>query len=102
MKNPKTKILLNKLPYGVYAWKTPEGILSDEDGNILSMEGMKGDLNAIKKMREAAAYYGYPEGEVIFLPGRRKITQSMHEDQWAAYLAGEELPFDVPDEVFDE
>lgn len=99
----KTRIVHNNLPRGVLLWRTSNGgFLGDSDGNYLSMECLKGDLLAVKKMREAAAYYGYPEGETVFFPGRGQCTQGEWEDSMAALLAGEELPFDVPDEAFEE
>lgn len=98
----KSQIVQNNLPKGVLLWQTEKGFVGDEDGNYLSLECFKGDLMAIKKMREAAAYYGFPEGRAVFLPGRGQCTQSEWEDQMEALINGDELPFDIPDEAFDE
>lgn len=95
-KKPKTQVIPKNLPWGVLVWQTESGhILSNSNGDVLSMECFKGDLQAIQKMRDAATHYGHGNGRPAFLPGRRKISQSEYEDQMAEYLAGNEIPGDI-------
>lgn len=102
-REPKTKIVHPNLPYGVLVWRLPDGrFLKNANGEYLSMEARKGDLNAVAKMRDAATYYGYPDGNTIFFPGRQKATQSEWEDAMEALIDGKPIPFDVPDEAYDE
>ena len=92
----KSRIIPKNLPWGVLVWQTKSGhVLSNSNGDVLSVECFKGDLNALTKMREAASYYGHGDGRPAFLPGRRKISQSEYEDQMAEYLAGNEIPGDI-------
>ena len=99
----KTSIVHPNLPYGVLVWMLPDGkFLKNANGEYLSLNAHKGDLMAVKKMRDAAAYYGYPEGQTIFFPGRSQATQSEWEDQMEAMIDGKPIPFDIPDEAFEE
>lgn len=100
VEQPKTKFVPKNLPYGVLVWETKEGhFLGDQDGNYLSIEATPLDMVdydlKCKKMAEAAAYYGYPEGKVMFLAGRTQVSDSEYEDQMAALLAGEDIPGDI-------
>lgn len=97
MENKKrnTTLIPNPSKRGVYLWELPDGtLLADGDGNYLSIDAIIGDIQAMSKMRSAAAYYGYPEGKPKFWPGRSKVTQSEYEDQMAAFIEGEEIPGD--------
>ncbi len=65
----------------------PDGrLFTDGDGNIFSMNGEKGDLAAIEKMRTHAAGYGVFDGKVVFAEGRWKISNSEYEAQIEAML----------------
>ena len=68
--------------FGVCVWVMPDGNpLSDGDG-ILSAEGFVGDEKIEKAVAEAAKYWtGSSEGQVAWIHGARKITQSEREDQ---------------------
>jgi phage portal protein BeeE len=95
-KKNKARVIPKNLPWGVLVWQTKSGhVLSNSNGDVLSVECFKGDLEALRKMREAAAHYGHGDGRAAFLPGRRKISQSEYEDQMADYLDGKEIPGDI-------
>lgn len=84
------------LSWGVYVWRNADGTtLSDSDGNVLSLPGMKGDLAAMRSMREAATYYGSGDGNIAFIPGGRQVTQSEWEDQMEAFIDGDPIPGDI-------
>lgn len=85
-----------QLKWGVYVWRNADGsTLSDSEGNVLSMNGWKGDLAAMRKMRDAATYYGSGDGTIAFIPGGRKVSKSEWEDQMEAFIDGEPIPGDV-------
>lgn len=75
--------------YGVYVWEMPDGrYVADDDGNFLSISSLKGNKDMIKKLTEAARYYGINEGKPHFLPGHRKISDEEYEEQSARQKAG--------------
>lgn len=84
------------LPWGVYVWRNADGsTLSNSDGEVLSLEGFKGDLAKMRSMRKAAEYYGSADGSLAFIPGSRKISRSEWEDQMEAFIDGEPIPGDI-------
>lgn len=98
MTQKNTTLIPNSSPRGVYLWELPDGtLLHDGDSNYLSIDAWIGDLVAIKKIREAATAYGYPDGKPKFWPGRSKVTQSEYEDQMEAFIAGDPIPGDIDD-----
>jgi hypothetical protein len=91
-----TKAVPKNLPWGTYVWRNADGTaLSDGEGRVLSLDGFKGDLVAIQKMRRAAAHYGSADGDLAFIPGSRKISDSEWEDQMAAFIDGDPIPGDI-------
>lgn len=95
-KKNKSKIIDSGENWGVLVWMLPDGkVLGNENGDILSLEAYRGDLAAVKKMHEAAAHYGYPEGQTHFMPGRRKLTNSEWEDSMAMMRDGQNNPWDT-------
>lgn len=68
--------------FGVYVWKLPTGeVLGNEDGDILNIPSQQYDLSKIKKLRDAATSYGYPDGEAVFMSGRRRVTDEEEQEQ---------------------
>lgn len=66
--------------YGCYVWKLPSGRpLMDDDYNMLSIDAWYGDFNAMAKLRQAAIYWGYPDGEPQFVKGF-KCTDQEYQD----------------------
>lgn len=73
---------MSETKLGVYVWKLPdESFVADEDANVMSIAAFKGDLSAISRIREAARYHGYAEGEAVFLEGARKINDEELQEQ---------------------
>lgn len=96
MNNSRTRVVPKNLPWGVYVWRCEDGkVLANNNGDVLSMNGFKGDLEAMRKMRDAATALGYGGGKVAFLPGSRQISQSEYEDQMEAMLDGKDIPGDI-------
>ena len=73
-------IVQDKSPYGLYVWKLPDGsIFKDEDGNILNIPSIQHDIEKMKNIKEAAAYYGQPEGEPMWVPGVGRVTEEEYQ-----------------------
>ena len=68
--------------WGLYFWRLPDGhLFKDEDGNMLNIPSMRGDLSKIAELRKADAHYGQPEGEAWFFAGIRRATDEQYEEQ---------------------
>lgn len=83
--------------YGLWLWKTEEGgILSDGEGNVLNVPGTKHDINAMIRIKRAATYYGFPNGEPVFKPNAQRLTEMQWEYQMEKLIDGELSPWDYP------
>lgn len=86
MKNLRRRIVA-ETEYGLYVWVTADGkIIADDEGRQLSIPAMRGDVKAINVLRNYA--YGYlndvgleKNGEAVFMPGHRQITDDEYEEQ---------------------
>lgn len=68
--------------WGLYFWRLPDGhLFKDQDGNLLNIPSMRGDLSKIAELRKAATYYGQPEGEAWFYAGIKRATDEQYEEQ---------------------
>jgi len=68
--------------FGTYIWVKANGKpFTDGDNNVLSIESMKNDHERVKKLMDAAAYYGEAEGQAIFYPNTRQISDETHSEQ---------------------
>ena len=68
--------------WGTYVWKKSNGKwFTDGNGNVLNVPANKGDENQIQKLRDAAAHYGEPDGEPIFMAGTARITDEEYSEQ---------------------
>lgn len=78
------QVVKDNSKYGIYVWLLPEGgIFKDEDNNVLNIPSEKGDLSKIMEIRKAAAHYGQPEGQAVFIPGIGRVTEEEYqEDKW--------------------
>ena len=63
-------------------------IFRDEDNNVLSIASKKLDLDKIRIITEAAAHFGQPKGDAVFLPGAIKATEEEHREQVDRMKAG--------------
>lgn len=74
--------LVEEVPYGLYVWECPDGwIVQDDDANVMNVFAVKGDRKAMDALRQAAAYYGFPEGRPVFWSGRRRIDDEELDHQ---------------------
>lgn len=98
MVNKKSKITtVSETNLGVYVWQLPDGgFVADERANVMSIAAMRGDLEAISKIKQAAWHYGFPDGQAVFLEGARKITDDELEEQiWRMNQGLVPDPYDI-------
>jgi hypothetical protein len=68
--------------WGVYVWKRANGKwFTDGSGNILNIPSMKGDISKLSELKQAAAYYGEPDGEPVFFAGLSRVTDEEYNEQ---------------------
>jgi hypothetical protein len=80
-KNFKITSVREKTDVGVYVWELPDGsYFSDGDKNFLSIASREFDVEKMKALKDAATYWGKPEGKVKFLPGAGKVTDAEYEE----------------------
>lgn len=68
--------------WGLYFWKLPDGhLFKNEEGDPLNIPSIKGDQGQIEKLRQAAAFYGQPEGTPWFYAGVGRATDEEYAEQ---------------------
>jgi hypothetical protein len=68
--------------WGLYFWKLPDGhLFHDNEGNLLNIPSMKGDISKMAALRKAAAHFGQPEGQPWFYAGIKRATDEKFEEQ---------------------
>lgn len=82
-KKPRMKVsIVEESPFGLYVWLTKDGaIVTDEEGNYLNIESMKGDERKIEILRNTAKDLGVDGGKPQFLSGYRRVTDEEYEYQ---------------------
>jgi len=79
----------NPEDFGVYIWLDKAGNpFQDDDGNTLNIPSRNYDIQKMKIIAEAAAYWGCPEGTAKFLPGVGRLTESEFESEKERMLSG--------------
>jgi hypothetical protein len=84
MSKPKNKVqaVQSSAEYGIYVWQLPNGSnFQDDQGNTLNVPARKYDIQKMKQLADAAAYWGKPEGKAVFMPGvgRSSDTQAQED-----------------------
>ena len=78
----KATIIDKQYDWGIYVWKKANGKwFTDGNGNILNIPSMKGDLSKLAELKQAAAYYGEPDGEPHFFAGLSRTTDEEYSEQ---------------------
>jgi hypothetical protein len=68
--------------WGLYFWKLPDGhLFKDDEGRMLNIPSVKGDLSQMAKLRQAAVHYGQPDGEPWFYAGVNRATDEEYAEQ---------------------
>lgn len=97
--NTKPRVqIVQETNIGVYVWQLPDGnFLTDDDANFLSIASRQGDKERIRRLQEAAAHHGYPDGFAVFYAGSRKISENEFWNQVERMMDGYVPdPYDVP------
>lgn len=82
MKENKSRIsAVRETNLGMYVWQLPDGTFLADGPNVLNIESMYGDIVRIANLAAAARNVGFSEGEAVFLPGRRRVTDWELDDQ---------------------
>ena len=90
LKRPKVTIVDENPGWGVYVWRCASNgkIFRDDDDNVLNIPSRQYDLEKIKIITEAAAHYGEPKGEPVFVPGVQRSTDEDYKEQMDRMKAG--------------
>lgn len=74
---------------GVYMWMLPNGnFLANKEGLPLNVgPAIEGDIRAIIELNNAAKYWGFPDGEAVFIEAHR-CTEEEYQEQVADLNAG--------------
>lgn len=83
VQNVRRKVIDKHYDWGLYVYKKSNGRwFTDEDGNVLNIPSMKGDISQIAKLKQAAVHYGDPgDGNAIFVPGLTRISDEEYSEQ---------------------
>jgi hypothetical protein len=88
--NVRKKVIDKHYDWGLYVYKKANGKwFTDGSGSVLNIESMKGDINQISKLKQAAIYYGDDgTGECVFVPGLTRISEEEYSEQKDRMLSG--------------
>ena len=83
VQNVRRKVIDKSYDWGLYVYKKSNGKwFTDNDGNVLNIPSMKGDISQITKLKQAAMHYGDPgDGKAIFVPGLTRISDDEYTEQ---------------------
>ena len=81
--NVRRQVIEKKYNWGLYVYKKSDGKwFTDGEGNVLNIESVRGDLNQIAKLKQAAMYYGDDGGgEAVFVPGLTRVSEEEYSEQ---------------------
>lgn len=77
----KLTVIQQEADYGLYVWYTKDNKVLGSEGNILNIPARKFDIEAIAKISQAGAHYGYPDGHAVWWPGVMRIDDEEHSVQ---------------------
>jgi len=81
----KTRVTVVEEPfsdYGIYVWQLRSGkVLTDDHGNALSIDSMKGDESRITLLRNEARWLGFTDGQPLFYANVRKVSDEEYSEQ---------------------
>jgi len=81
----KTRVSIVEEPfsdYGIYVWQLRSGkMFTDDEGNALSIDSMKGDESRIALLRNEAAWLGQPDGQAVFFANVRKVSDEEYSER---------------------
>lgn len=73
------KQIVDEVDYGMLVWQCADGeFLADDDNNFMHVFLWNTDpalyAAAEKALKDAATFFGYPEGKAVFWRGKRPVT----------------------------
>lgn len=78
----KATIIDKMYDWGIYAWKKADGKwFTDGQGNVLNIPSHRGDISQLAKLQSTAAHYGEPDGEPVFFPGLKRVSDETYSEQ---------------------
>lgn len=78
----KVTLIDKNYNWGVYVWQKSNGKwFTDGEGNILNVPSFRDDQSQLRKLKEAAAHYGEPEGKPVFFAGMGRISDEEYSEQ---------------------
>lgn len=88
--NVRKKVIEKNYDWGLYVYKKANGKwFTDGQGSVLNIPAMRGDLEKIKELKNAAMYYGDEgDGECVFVPGLTRVSEEEHSEQKDRMLQG--------------
>lgn len=88
--NVRRKVIEKNYNWGLYVYKKADGRwFTDGEGSVLNIPSMRGDINQIAKLREAARFYGDDgTGQCVFVPGLTRISEEEYSEQKDRMLEG--------------
>ena len=77
--------------WGIYVWrnKSDGRIFRDDDNNVLNIPSRRMDIEKMRIISDAAAHYGQPEGEAVFIRGAQLATDEGYKNQIVRMNSGE-------------
>ncbi len=89
LKKPKVTLVEENPGWGLYAWRKSDGkFFMDDDNNLLNIPSKQFDLEKMAQITKAAAHYGEPEGNPVFIPGVQRTTDEEYVIQRERMKAG--------------
>ena len=74
----RIQVIEKHYDWGLYVWIRENGKpFTDGEGNILNIPSKKNDESQIAKLKDAATYYGEPNGHPVFYPGLDRMKQGL-------------------------
>ena len=93
LKRPRiTRVHENtNVEWGVYVFRCKSNgrIFRDDDNNVLNIPSRRMDIAKMKIISDAAAHYGEPEGEAVFIPGAQRATEDGYKTQIERMKSGQ-------------
>lgn len=81
LKNAKLSVVEDSTPYGIYVWLLPNGeVFKDDDGNVLNIPSIRGDIEKMFNITQAAKHYGQPDGTPVFIPGVGRVSEEEYQE----------------------
>lgn len=81
--NVRRQVIDKHYDWGLYVYKKSDGKwFTDGSGSVLNIPAMKGDIDKITELKNAARHYGDEgDGEAVFVPGLTRVSEAEYSEQ---------------------